>query len=470
MLWGRRRTRVAAAAAVTAAALLLTGCSAHLDAGSAGANKLQAELGKIEGVRSVYTDGQNNLPFAGTASATVFTDDDLPDEKLQQVTDDVGRWVTSHRGAVTYSSSIDSDGFDFTVADRAAANKKTLAVVNGLRGDDRWLGAAIDGNNDSFSLDLQPKSPTDLLAAWTAVQAAAAKSGWSDTTVSASAWNKPGRITMLRFRPDFSVTGKDPSAEITAFQDVAAKHEVTAAAIEPGRLHLHVADAADVADATAISGRAAPETVAIIDGGIIRKTSTSGNDNRPVASDYAEADRLAAVAVRPGAVAINEEPGRLTVTASGTGSALAIGEALTDAQPAAPVVSILIGSSAAAADRKNDGLLLESSPAQLADAVQMGKVAADFLPARVTAEAGKVSLSGTVQQPSDAGRFAAAVKPVLSDGARFVVNVAGDAEISQYVGFAVTGSTITAEEPIGSAKPWANRDVIIDTVEQAWGQ
>ncbi len=471
MLRGRRRTRLAAAATVTAAALLLTGCSAHLDAGSAGANKLQTELSRIDGVREVDTDGKNTLPFTGSASATVYTDDHLPNRKVQQITDEVGRWVASHHGATSYSARIDTDGFNFTVADKAKDNAQTLRVVNSLRGDDRWLGASMYGNNSWWDIDLQAKNPADLIPAWTAVQKAAEDSGWDEVDPEASAWNKPAHATAIRYDPDYNISGSDPSVEIRAYQQVSAKHPVTSAIMKTGSIRLHVADSADVADAEATIAAAAPATAALVDGGIIRKSTNSSSDSLPSPAEYKEADRLAAVADRPGVTAIDEKPDWLIVTADGTENALAVADALAAADPQSPMGTIRVGSTAdAAEDRGSDGLMVSGTANRLGEAASLGKIAAGYLPARAAAYTDRVTIDGTVQEPSGAGTFARALEPALVDGDSFTVDVAGDEDDDNSVTFTVSGGALTVEEPFGYATPGSDRDSVVTAVQDAWQQ
>ncbi|MFZ6991168.1 hypothetical protein ACO0E1_04700 [Curtobacterium sp. RRHDQ66] len=279
MVWGRRGGR--AAVAGVALALVLAGCSTHVNAGSAGVDKAEQALSRIDGVQSVRGNGQNSLPFAGTVSAFVTTDDDLSDEQLRRVTDEVGRWVSrTSNASVSYGAHIETDGFGFFVGRRASENAEILHVVDGLRDGGRWLGGNIrsagESGTEQASIELHVRQPSDLVSGWDAARDAASGSGWKTVSVSAEAWNHPRKDALDRYNPDFSIAnhdgaGKDgigdPSPEVSAYRQVVAKHTVTGASVEPGRIHVHVADAADIADATAVIERAAPDTAAVVDGG-----------------------------------------------------------------------------------------------------------------------------------------------------------------------------------------------------------
>ncbi|WP_139200654.1 hypothetical protein [Curtobacterium sp. MMLR14_010] len=439
---GRRRPRLTAAttAAGVAIAVMLSGCSMHVDAGSAGARKAEQALADIDGVRSVSGMGTNDLPFAGTVTAFVVTDDDLSDTELRTVTDEVGRWAVQHSGAsVTYSARIEADGFGFYVARHRSENTPVLAVVDDLRAGGHWLGGTIssgDGpgaGNGSIQLDVE--RPSDLVRGWDAVQEVGAASGWKDVSLSADAWNTPETTALSRRNPDYSISNADsrtndvngdPSAEVAAYRAVTAKHTVTSASVQPGRLHVHLDDAADIADTAALIKQAAPETAALVDGGIITTDDSADDGERPDPGAYVEANRLARTIDRPGVSAIVLRPAWVTVTADGTDNALSAAATLAAASPAKPIQTLEVGSSKAALeDRGEDGLLLSGSPSRFSDAVDVGRELTGFLPTRVSLFDATASVSVSVAKVEDASALAAALKPVLPDGTRLAVDIAG---------------------------------------------
>lgn len=470
------------AAAVGGATLLMTGCSLHLDAGSAGAGTAEAALSKIDGVHSVVGSGTNNLPFAGTASAFVVTDGDLSDEELQAVTDAVGRWVTKHSGpAVSYWAHLEAGGFGFSVGRRAGENKEILGVVDELRHDDRWLGGSVtspgpsgDGN---AGVELAVKSRDDLVSGWRAVQKVGAGSGWENVSLSANAWNTPPKTYEVHDTADFSISNResggkdataDPAAEITAYQQVAEKYRVTSASIRPGRVHLHVQNLDDVADATAVVQRAASNSTVIIDGGIITKDEPRDPGDDTSSSDYTEADRLAAVANRDGISAISLKPNRVTVTATRVDTALVAAKALADASPTAPVQSLDVGSSATATeDRGEDGLLVKGSGARLGDSVTAARQLTGFLPARTSFFESNTSVTATVARVEDAAALVRALQPVIPEGTRLQVSLP-DQSYETTANLTVVDGVLTIDAARSPEAENELRTRLSETARDAW--
>lgn len=406
MLWGRRRTRSAALTATTLTALLLpTGCSAHLDAGTAGLDRAERELSAVDGVHSVSGTATNNLPFAGQAFLIVTADDDLSGAALRRVTHEVGRWLHNESGpGTTYRGSMEADGFGFSLKARASENDELLAVVDRLRGDDRWLGGDVDAPSASGTgggrIALTVREADDLVSGWDAVRKAATSSRW-DTASTTASWSADQPDDLPSYQtPDLRIandvagtddTVGDPTPEITAYERVRAAHEVTHASVTPGRLLMHLADLGDVRDATAIAQQTAPDAQVIVDGGIVTKDEPQGDDDLPDADDYAEADRLAAVAVRPGVTAVSLTPTLVDVTVADPDAVLATATALAVAAPADPVTSIRVGpkadttNGADGADRDaaddTNRLSVDGSPAMLGASSQIGTALRAFLPA-----------------------------------------------------------------------------------------
>ncbi|UBQ03641.1 hypothetical protein [Curtobacterium sp. TXMA1] len=450
MLWGRRRTRSTALTATTlTAVLLLTGCSAHVNAGSAGAEKAERELSVLDGVQSVRGSGTNNLPFAGEVSVRVTADDDLSDADLRRVTHEVGRWIHDESGpGTTYSGSMEADGFRFSLRARASENDRLLAVVDRLRGDDRWLGGDVDAPSASGTgggrIALTARDADDLVSAWDAVRGAASSiPGW-DTASTTASWSADQPDDLPSYQtPDLRIandvagtddTVGDPTPEIAAYERVRAAHEVTRASVTPGRLLMHLADLDDVRDATAIAQQAAPDAQVIVDGGIVTKDEPRGDDDLPDADDYAEADRLAAVAVRPGVTAVSLTPTRVDVTVADPDAVLATATALAAAAPADPVTSIRVGpkadttNGADGADRDaaddTNRLSVNGSPAMLSASIQIGTALRAFLPASSEQFSTNQSVAATLSDAGQVPAFVAAVRPVLPEGSGLHVRLA----------------------------------------------
>ncbi|MBT2501098.1 hypothetical protein [Curtobacterium sp. ISL-83] len=483
MLWGRRRARLTAAAAgVVAATLLFTGCSAHLDAGTSGSQLAERELSQLDGVQSVRGSGTNNLPFSGAVSVDIVARDGLPDSRLQTLTDDVGRWVVKHSGSgTTYSAHLEADGFGFSLRRRASENKRLLTVVDSLRKGGRWLGGSVTsdapGGTNTARIDLAVKTPADLLTGWTTVRKAGSASGWKDVAVSASAWNTPPKDTELLRNADLSITDSvagtkgtvgDPTPEVSAYQQVVAKHRVTDATVSPGRVHLHLADLADVADAAAVIKRVAPATDAVLDGGIITKEFPESDGSLSKGADYAEADRLAAIANHAGVTAISLRPDWVTVTANGPGNVAPIARALAAASPAAPVTSIDVGSNARAADGDvTAGLLVSGAPTLLVTSAQVGEQLRGYLPASSSLFPSRKAVTATVPDVGAVSALVRALKPLLPDGTSLSIALPGGS-VGDSAHLTVHGGTLTIDPVRDGSTSSATTTALNTAGRDAW--
>ncbi len=419
------------------ATVLLTGCSVHLNAGTAGEEKAERELSEIDGVAVVSANGLNSLPFAGTVSTRVVTDDGLSDAELLTLTDEVGRWASRHSGPGTSYDSprIRADGFEFFLGRTGGETRRILDVVDPLRKGGRWLGGEISSDGPSGTspayVSVFADDPADLVAAWDAAKGAAAASGWNDVSAQAAAWNEPPGDVLLPEHADLRIDDRpvggggptgDPSAEVAAYERVVAEHRVTTASITPGRLHLHLADLRDVSDATAIVQRVAPDTDAVLDGGVVTKEDDPGVTGRtpPSADEYAEADRLAVVADGPGVTAIALRPERVEVTADDADTVLTTAAALAAAEPEDPVTSVSVQ-----VDGDESGLAVTGSPAHLAEAVAIAQQLQGFQPARAGVTATNASVEAAVQDVSEVADLVRPLRSLLPEGTAVLVRSAG---------------------------------------------
>jgi hypothetical protein len=465
-----------------ATVLMVSGCSVHVDAGSAGAEKAEQALSKIDGVRSVSGSGTNNLPFAGTVSVFVVTDDDLSDRELQNVTDAVGRWVVRHSGAsVSYGAHVESDGFGFFVGRHASESKEVLSVVDELRDGGRWLGGSVSAPDASgrgnASIELDVARPADLVRGWEAVQQVGAASGWKDVSLSAAAWNMPEKSSLSRHDPDYSISNADsraedvhgdPSAEVAAYRAVTAEHSVTSVSVHPGRIHVHLADAADIADGTALIKRAAPDTAALVDGGIVTTDDSGDGGERADPGEYGEANRLARTIDRPGVSAIVLKPAWVTVTADGTDNALSAAATLVAASPTKPIQTLEVGSSKAALeDRGDDGLLLRGSPSRFRDSVTVGRQLTEFLPARVSLFDATATVTVTLTTAEDAPALVAALKPVVPSGTALQVRTAGQPS-DTWAELTLRDGTLNVNALRSESERNDSRTRLGDAVRDAW--
>lgn len=493
MLWGRRRTGSAALFAATlTGVLLLTGCSGNVNAGSAGAEKAERELSAVDGVRSVRGSGTNNLPFAGEASVTVTTEDDLSDADLRRVTDEVGRWIRDASGpGTTYRGSMEADGFGFFLEERASENDRLLAVVDRLRGDDRWLGGDVDAPSASGTgggrIALTVRDADDLVAGWESVRRIATSSDWDTASTSAS-WSSAQQdvirsddVPDLRIANDIAGTDDtvgDPTPEITAYERVRAEHEVTRASVTPGRLQMHLADLDDVGDTTALAQQAAPDAQVIVDGGIVTKDQPRGDDDLPDAADYAEADRLAAIAARPGVAAVELTPSWVRVTVDDPDEVLATATALAAAAPADPVESIRVGPQADPADGNDDAadrdaaddtdrLSVSGSPAMLGRSIDVGTELRGFLPASSEQFDTNQSVAATLSDAGQVPAFVAALRPVLPDGTGLHVSLV-DRGTDSTTELTLRDGELTAEPLRDGEERGSDRTDLARALRDAW--
>ena len=188
---------------------------------------------------------------------------------------------------------------------------------------------------------------------------------------------------------------------------------------------MHLADLDDVGDATALARQVAPGAQVIVDGGIVTKDEPRSDDDLPDADDYAEVDRLAAVAVRPGVTAVSLTPTVVDVTVDDPDEVLATARALVAVEPADPVTSIRVGPQKAAdgtgdaADQDlasdADRLPVDGSPAMLDASIQVGTKLRGFLPASSEQFDTNQSVVATLSDAGQVPAFVEAVRPVLPD-------------------------------------------------------
>lgn len=384
-----------------------------------------------------------------------------------------------------------ADGFDFPVERRASENDDLLVVVDRLRGDDRWLGGDVEAPSDSGTgggrIALTVRDADDLVSGWEAVRRTATSSGWDTASTSAS-WSADESDDSSSYQtPDLRIandvagtddTVGDPAPEIAAFERVRAAHEVTRASVTPGRLLMHLAELDDVGEATALARQAAPHAQVIVDGGIVTKDEPRGDDDLPDADDYAEADRLAAVAVRPGVTAVSVTPTWLRVTVDDPDDVLATATALAAAAPADPVTSIRVGPQDDAGDGTDDAvdrdaaddadrLSVSGSPAMLDASIRVGTELRGFLPASSEQFDTNQSVAATLSDAGQVPAFVEAVEPVLPDGTGLHVRLA-DRGTGGITDLTLRDGELTAEPLRDGGERGSDRTDLERALRDAW--
>jgi hypothetical protein len=354
-----------------AAAVALTGCG-DVNAGSASADEFEALLRDVPGVVDVEASGTNNLPWSGTASASVLVDDSVSDDRLSDIVDRIGGFLNEqsrHSGGATWRGvDLAVRGFTVSVLDRREDNATQLDLLGsledeGVPGGELQLSAAgADGTRDAV-LNLVARPGEDFLnaydlaretAAATPAYAAAIVSGWSDDGLDPTMSDADDVPLGFRDPQDdarFSISsgvagdprsGGDPGPARTAFLAVAEQFTTTGASLTPSSLDLRIADVEDVTAATAVAEGAAPTITVDVQGGIVTwRGGTPSPEMLPV---------VQALSAVPNVTAITASSDDLGVTVSDPAAGRVALDAL-DALPAASIVeSLRIGGPVASGD------------------------------------------------------------------------------------------------------------------------
>jgi hypothetical protein len=146
--------RLAGVAGAVALTLGLAGCG-DVNAGSGAIRDLHAVVDGWDETVGVDDTVSNSLPWVGTASATVVVDEDTSNERLREMTDELGAFVTESEGGMTSWLGLDVQvgGFRFRVAEDASTRAESFAVVDALRSDERVVGGFVGSEDDLVSLD-----------------------------------------------------------------------------------------------------------------------------------------------------------------------------------------------------------------------------------------------------------------------------------------------------------------------------
>lgn len=345
--------RVTAAVLVAAATVVgLSGCG-DVDAGSAAARSFKQLLTDVPGVVDVETTSSNNLPWSGTASASVLVEDSVSTDRLTGIVDRVGGFLNEQSkrggGATWQGVDVTVRGFTLSVLDRRkdnAAQLKLLGVLEdeGVPGGELHLSPAPADGPRAAWLTLVARAGEGFLDAYDlAEQTAASAPGYADAVItglsdaediaeSDPATGLPSGDGAARFSissgdDNDATSSGDPDATRAAYLAVAEQFEVIGATLTPDALDLRISSVDDVAGATAVAKGAVPANVAVeIQGGIV-----TWDDGIPSAEMLPVVQALGAV---PGvtAIAASSDSVRLTVADPGAGrTALDVLDALPEA-------------------------------------------------------------------------------------------------------------------------------------------
>jgi hypothetical protein len=360
----RHRTiRIAAAVLVaTAAAAGLTGCG-DVDAGSAAASAFEKLLDGVPDVVDVDASGTNDLPWSGTASASVLVDDAVTADHLGEIVDRIGGFLSEESkrsgGATWEGVDVSVRGFTVAVLDRREDNATQLELLASLEaegvpgGELHLYSVGADGGRAS-SLTLEPRPGEDFLDAYDlAAQTAEAtpayadavltgrsddgdptRSGADEATNATPGSHEQGEVARFSISSgddDDPTASGDPSGSRSAYLAVAEQFAVIGATLTPDTFDLRIANVDDVAAATALAKGALPTDVSVeIQGGIV--TWDDGVESPKMLPI------VQAIGAVPGVTAINASSDSLRLTVSDPAAGRATLDAL-DTLPEASVVA-----------------------------------------------------------------------------------------------------------------------------------
>ncbi|KZM35682.1 hypothetical protein [Oerskovia enterophila] len=306
-----RRTPRRAGALVTALCLALVAGGCAVNAGSAKADAFERHFEDVPDVAAASAGGTNDLPFVGSATATVEIAPGTSRERVAEIVHLVGEYQHDHSGVV---STVEFDGSSIAVADKAATNDADLALVHAL-------------------VDTPEVGTVQLLARETVVTAAP---GVSFTMLFEDLLRADGpypvlpdvELSVLDSTGSLEVVSEDgtvPVEPLAAFHAIAAVFPPVGAEISADRLRVRVAHDADRLAARDLALAAAPSVAEglRVDGGNVERFGASEETD-------ATADLIVlALDGRPGVEWIKAYGDEVVVTVDSLETAQSVAEGLT---------------------------------------------------------------------------------------------------------------------------------------------
>lgn len=295
-----RRLAVPVLALVIAATLLLSGCG-PINAGSAAGDHFTAYMSDEPGVADVQVSSSNNLPFYGSADATIVLDEGADDETLAAVVDRMAEYLRDHsESRVSWSMIAEVDGFSIGVSQSDDTNSATIGLLGQARAIEGivggWLYSANGVSEDMTYFVVE--DPAQFIA----------------TLGQLLLLDFLGYVEVHDAGSTFAVTstgdGELPAPEIAAYEAVAAAYTIRSADLEPGSVELRVGGDDQVAGATEIA-KSLPGSAGIefdITGGIVTRSGEG---------DFTLVNGIIVQLIDiPGVAAVYAEPDVLGVTVS----------------------------------------------------------------------------------------------------------------------------------------------------------
>lgn len=343
-----RRTRTVGAALAVATLLggALGACSLDVNAGSAAVDDLRAHLADVAGVAEIDATASNDLPFTGSASATVVAEPDLDVAGRDALVDEIAAFLED-AGAGTWTSvdlELDGSSLEVGTDDRAnAAALDTLAAALALP-EVATASLADTPRRERADVEITTTTGPAAVPTYDAAVALLAGTRWEGRSLGAT-----GGAGLTSFRvtsyddgagPSDAPTAQRPDAALAVHAAAARAGEVVGARLAPGVADLRFAaydgTAALVPGLRAAASAVDPELAVSVQGGTVTRTDAAwpgrtspdhdGPDVEGPVPTAAEAAAVDTVARATGTL-----PGVVTLTTSGdVGTHLALAYTVVD--------------------------------------------------------------------------------------------------------------------------------------------
>lgn len=234
---------------------LSAGCA--IDKGSALAEDFEQEWAGTADVAEIDTHGNNTLPFAGTATATLILEDGTSAERVTELAHELGAYIADHRGV---TGEISADGITFAVAPNRERTGDVVALWESLAADERVARGLIDigyQNDDEWTIEIVAVDAAGALALFKEMVGEADQYRPFSSAVT-SLQIDTEREAELSLRVSTDPEGNVPAEAIAAYEAVAAQYPVVSGGLAPDHAGIVVAAGTDLVQAGELARRSAP--------------------------------------------------------------------------------------------------------------------------------------------------------------------------------------------------------------------
>lgn len=247
---------------------LLAGCA--IDKGTALAADFEEDWADTPDVAEIDTNGDNTLPFAGSATGTLILEDGTSADRVAELANELTEYVADHDEV---TGEISADGITFSVAPDSERTGDVVALWESLTADDRVASGLIDNgyrNEDNWNIEIIAIDAESALALFKDMAADADPYRPFSSAVTSLLVNT-GQDTRPSLRVETDEDGNVPAEAIAAYEAVAAQYSVVGAGLAPDRAGIVVAAGTDLGHAGELARSAAPNLADI------EVTADSGN-------------------------------------------------------------------------------------------------------------------------------------------------------------------------------------------------